>query len=107
VEFSMDEFESLRLAAARGQAVEALQETVSSLLDRILAALVVSWIKDYGKPVVTTTFNETIPRLVGGVQLSYPSGERAAKVIAGMADYAEFLQRRTGAPPDPFAFTLL
>ncbi len=107
VEFSMDDFESLRQAAGRGRAIEALQELASGLLDRLLAALVVSWIQDHGKPVVTTTFNETIPRLVGGVHISYPSGDRAAKVIAGMATYAEFLQRRTGEPPDPFAFALL
>jgi hypothetical protein len=107
VELSEADFESLRDAAGRGQATEALQEMVSTLLDRFLAALVVSWIEEHGKPVVTTTFNETIPRLTAGVHLSYPSGDRAAKVIAGMAAYREFLERRGGGPVDPFAFSLL
>jgi hypothetical protein len=51
------------------------------------------WIEVYDKPVVTTHFAEVLPRMIEGIHHPYPSGERAAKVLGHMANYAEMLKR--------------
>lgn len=83
---------------------------MANTVDQLLTALIVDWIVTYDKPVFTTTFSEAVPHMSKGTHLSYPSGERAAKVLAGMVRFREYLEREgvweTG-DVDPFSFTLL
>ena len=48
------------------------------------------WTRKYGKPVITTSFTEGTPRLQGK-HFSYPSGRRAARTLAELAEYGEDL----------------
>ncbi|MBM3182913.1 MAG: hypothetical protein FJZ83_02655 [Chloroflexi bacterium] len=57
-----------------------------------LAALAEQMVADYHKPVLTTTFGEGKPRLRGW-HYSYPSGRQAARVLAKMVEYKEYLER--------------
>lgn len=71
--------------------------------------LVMHWIRAYAKQVITATFTEDVPTLTRGLHQSYPSGERAAKVLAGMVQYQEYLAKegiRNEDDFDRFAFTL-
>jgi hypothetical protein len=65
------------------------------IFDSFLGGLVLHWIKTYRKPVVTTTFTEMGSHmdLKGGFYYSYPSPQRAARVLAKLADYKEYLER--------------
>ena len=65
------------------------------LFDSFLGGLVLHWIKTYGKPVVTTTFTEmgSHLNLKGGFYYSYPSPQRAARVLARLSEYKEYLER--------------
>jgi len=64
-------------------------------IDTFLAALVLHWIETYGKPVVATTFTEegSHVNLKRGFYYCYPSAQRAAKVLAKLAEYKEYLDR--------------
>jgi hypothetical protein len=65
------------------------------IFDSLLGGLVLQWIKTYKKPVVTTTFTEMGSHLSlkGGFYYSYPSPQRAARVLTKLADYKEYLER--------------
>jgi hypothetical protein len=65
---------------------ETLAEEVGYFLDRLIRYLV----ETYKKPIITTTFTEGGARLRGG-QYAYPSGQRAAKVLAKLVEYQEYL----------------
>jgi acetyl-CoA synthetase (ADP-forming) len=66
-----------------------------AVIDTFLAALVLHWIETYGKPVVATTFTEegSHVNLKRGFYYCYPSPQRAAKVLAKLAEYKEYLER--------------
>jgi hypothetical protein len=63
-------------------------------IDSVLGIIVFHWIKTYKKPVITTTFSEATTRLMTlerGSYFAYPSPERAAKVLAKLVEYKEYL----------------
>ena len=66
-----------------------------AILDVFLAALVLHWIKTYKKPVVPTSFTDmgSYVKLKRGYYYSYPSPQRAARVLAKLAEYKEYLER--------------
>ena len=68
---------------------------IFSIMDVFLGALVLHWLKTYKKPVVTTTFSEEglYLELKKGFYYSYPSPRRAAKVLAKLTEYKEYLER--------------
>jgi hypothetical protein len=66
-----------------------------AILDVFMAALVLHWIKTYKKPVVPTSFTDmgSYVKLKRGYYYSYPSPQRAAKVLTRLAEYKEYLER--------------
>ncbi len=106
---TLEEYDSLVLAASEGNVVETARQMTEDFTTNMLISLVMHWIKSYRKPVITTTFTEEVPVLTRGLHQSYPSGERAAKVLAGMVQYQEYLAKEgiwDGDDFDRFAFTL-
>jgi acetyltransferase len=67
---------------------------VYHILDLLLGGLFLHWIKTYRKPMVTTTFTEmgSFLNLKGGFYYSYPSPQRAARVLIKLAEYKEYLE---------------
>jgi len=60
---------------------------------RFFRAIAEQWVADYGKPVLTTTFfAEDQPRLHGSHYV-YRSGTHAARVLAKLVEYKEFLEK--------------
>jgi succinyl-CoA synthetase alpha subunit len=104
-----DDYDKLVLAAAEGTVVETARKLTEDFTTDMLLSLVMHWIRVYAKPVITTTFTEDVPTLTRGLHQSYPSGERAAKVLAGMVQYQEYLAKEgiwNEDDFDRFAFTL-
>lgn len=107
---SAEDFDQLAESMKHDRAYEAFQNLIINRMDDFLTALIVDWIERYGKPVVSTSFTETVPGLIGGIHYSYPSGERAALVLSKMARYREYLEKEgiwKEGEFDPFTFTLL
>ena len=71
--------------AGKGQLADAM--------DPLFGALTRQWIESHDKPVITTTFSEVISRL-HGKHFAYPSGHRAAVVLAKLVEYKEYLERK-------------
>ncbi len=66
---------------------------------RFFRAIAEQWVADYKKPVLTTTFfAEDQPRLQGSHYV-YRSGTHAARVLAKLVEYKEFLERAGMAQP--------
>ena len=68
---------------------------------------IMRWIRVYKKPVLTTTFSEETPTLQDGAHQSYPSADRAAKVLAKLVEYKEYLDSQgvyEDKEFDPFEF---
>lgn len=104
-----DDYDQLVQAAAEGNIVETARQLTEDFTTRMLLALVMHWIRSFAKPVVTTTFTEDVPTLTLGLHQSFPSGERAARVLAGMVQYQEYLAKEgiwNEDNFDRFAFTL-
>ncbi len=60
---------------------------------RFFRSIAEQWVADYGKPVLTTTFfAEDQPRLEGSHYV-YRSGTHAARVLAKLVEYKEFLEK--------------
>jgi succinyl-CoA synthetase alpha subunit len=73
--------------------LEALRATTSAeAISRFLAALAEQWVEDYNKPVITSSFSQVQPVLRGS-QYAYPSGDQAARVLAKLVKYKEFLEK--------------
>jgi len=71
----------------------ALKEMTSvEAIERFLAALAEQWVANYNKPVITTTFAEGQPRLLGS-HYAYPSGRQAARVLIKLVEYKEYLEK--------------
>ncbi len=68
---------------------------IFSFMDTIIGGLVLHWIKTYKKPIVPTTFTDEGSHLDlrGGFYYSYPSPQRAVKVLAKLVEYKEYLER--------------
>ncbi|MHB8781081.1 MAG: acetate--CoA ligase family protein [Candidatus Geothermincolia bacterium] len=88
--------------------IEKVQEDSVVQTEYFLMALVRHWIEGYGKPVLTTSFDERMPKLYGGRHQPFPSGERAALVLSNLVRYRGYLEREGvfGPGGDPFRFTL-
>jgi succinyl-CoA synthetase alpha subunit len=67
---------------------------------RFFRAVAEQWVAEYGKPVLTTTFfAEDQPRLHGSHYV-YRSGTHAARVLAKLVEYKEFLEKIGVRQPD-------
>ncbi len=109
ISMTPQDYDRLAAAAAEGTIVETARQLTEDFTTNMLLSLVMHWIRQYRKPVITTTFTEDVPRLAGGRHQSYPSGERAAKVLAGLVQYQEYLAKEgiwNEEDFDPFAFTI-
>lgn len=73
--------------------VEKVMEGSIRQTEEFLMGLVTHWVEKYGKPVFTTSFDERVPRLYGGLHLPFPSGEQAALVLSKMAQYRDYLEK--------------
>jgi len=67
---------------------------VLELMEPIIGALVGGLIQKYGKPVITTTFTEENSRISEDGHFPYPNSDRASNVLAKLAEYGEYLEKR-------------
>jgi succinyl-CoA synthetase alpha subunit len=86
-----------QLATRYGLSSEVDSSTMSSRMkmfargaNAIVRALTQQWIETYGKPILQTTFTEDVTRMRDGIY-PYPSGSSAARVLAKLAEYKEYL----------------
>ena len=85
------------------------EDEFTHLVDKFLADIIISWLKKYNKPVLTTTFGEMSMQLEYGIY-HYASPERAAMVLANLARYRKYLDKIgvTSKPDfDPFRVCLV
>ncbi len=70
-------------------------EMLTQAANHFIGALILHWSQSYHKPIVTTTFSETTfyLNLKRGLYYSYPTPQRAAKVLAKLVQYREYLER--------------
>jgi hypothetical protein len=70
-------------------------EMLANAADYLLGALILYWSQSYHKPIVTTTFTEVASHLnlKRGLYYSYPTPQRAARVLAKLVQYKEYLER--------------
>jgi len=66
--------------------------TLADAIDYFLGGLMRHLVETYDKPIITTTFTEELSRLRGG-HYSYPSGQRATRVLTKLVEYEEYLRR--------------
>jgi hypothetical protein len=59
----------------------------------LLEALIVKWMHDFEKPIITTSFTEEATSLKGGKFYSFSSGTKAAVVLSKLVEYSEYLKR--------------
>lgn len=71
------------------QMVERLLDSFQPLLE----ALIIKWMHEYKKPIITTNFTEEPTSLKGGIFYSFSSGKKAALVLSKLVDYSEYLKR--------------
>ncbi|MDY6853538.1 MAG: CoA-binding protein [Thermodesulfobacteriota bacterium] len=72
------------------QMVERLLNSFQPLLE----ALILKWIHDYNKPIITTNFTEGPTTLKGGKFYSFSSGKKAALVLSKLVEYSEYLKKK-------------
>ena len=65
---------------------------INDMISRLMRSLVSQWIASYQKPVITTTFTEEQVKLVDG-HYDFTSGNRAARVLAKLLEYHNYLNR--------------
>jgi hypothetical protein len=69
---------------------------VERLLDSfqpLLEALIIKWMHEHKKPIITTNFTEEPTSLKGGIFYSFSSGKKAATVLSKLVEYSEYLKR--------------
>jgi succinyl-CoA synthetase alpha subunit len=62
------------------------------MIEPMLDALIDRWIREYDKPVITTTFTEESSRIGELGHFSYPNADRAANVLAKLVERREYLE---------------
>jgi len=82
-------FESM----AQGSFNDAVGQQIIELIEPIIGALIDHWIQKYNKPVITTTFTETLSRISEEGHFPYPNAKRASNVLAKLVEYSEYLER--------------
>ncbi|MBW2181614.1 MAG: CoA-binding protein [Deltaproteobacteria bacterium] len=80
-------FESM----AQGSFNDAVGQQIIELIEPIIGALIDHWIQKYNKPVITTTFTETLSRISEEGHFPYPNAKRASNVLAKLVEYSEYL----------------
>ncbi|MBI4620535.1 MAG: CoA-binding protein [Desulfobacterales bacterium] len=71
------------------QMVERLLDSFQPLLE----ALIIKWMHEHKKPIITTNFTEEATSLKGGTFYSFSSGKKAALVLSKLVEYSEYLKR--------------
>ncbi|OIP35730.1 MAG: hypothetical protein COW04_12425 [Deltaproteobacteria bacterium CG12_big_fil_rev_8_21_14_0_65_43_10] len=71
------------------QMVERLLDSFQPLLE----ALIIKWMHEHKKPIITTNFTEEPTSLKGGTFYSFSSGKKAALVLSKLVEYSEYLKR--------------
>ena len=71
------------------QMVERLLDSFQPLLE----ALIIKWMHEHKKPIITTNFTEEPTSLKGGTFYSFSSGKKAAMVLSKLVEYSEYLKR--------------
>jgi len=69
-------------------------EAFVRVFNPLMQALILNWIEIYGKPVLTTTFLGSAQSVSDIGYYAYSSSEQAAKVIAKLIEYREYLERK-------------
>ena len=83
----------LLTSLAGGDAEAITIKGIVELIDPLLDSVIESWIVQYGKPVITTTFTERTSQISEGGHFPYPNAERAATVLAKLVEYSEYLDQ--------------
>ncbi len=76
---------------ASGDTASITMEDIVELMEPMIEAMHEQWTRQFGKPVITTTFTEGTSRISEGGHFPYPNSERAATVLAKMVEYQEYL----------------
>ncbi len=84
---------SLLTSLAGGDVGAIKMAGIVELIDPLLDSIIDSWIVQYGKPVITTTFTERTSQISEGGHFPYPNAERAATVLAKLVRYSEYLDK--------------
>jgi succinyl-CoA synthetase alpha subunit len=84
---------SLLISLAGGDAGAIKITSIVELIDPLLDSVIDSWIVQYDKPVITTTFTERTSQISEGGHFPYPNAERAATVLSKLVQYSEYLDK--------------
>ena len=71
-------------------------------LDSLVSAILFQLMKTTKKPIISTTFSDTAPRLMGA-SYSYPTADKATKTLIKLVEYREYLERKN-AFEDPLGY---
>jgi hypothetical protein len=84
---------TLFVSLSRGDVENMKLERMFQLMEPIIGALIGSWLRKFGKPVITTTFTEVTSQLSEEGHFPYPNVERASTVLAKLVEYSEYLEK--------------
>ena len=72
---------------------------LTNSMDYFLAGLILHWSHTNGKPIITTTFTEMASylNLRRGLYYSFPTPQRAARVLSKLTQYGEYLRKQEQA----------
>ncbi|RJR27618.1 MAG: hypothetical protein C4582_00330 [Desulfobacteraceae bacterium] len=81
------------LKSGDSEDLEKIGGLFAEILQPLMEVLVDTWIENYQKPVLTTSFVGTAPKISDLGHYPYPFAEQAAGVLAKMVEYREYLDR--------------